>query len=38
MMVLRLSTGWSSAAALESFGAAWLGDLANPLLAGLFFS
>ncbi len=36
--MLRLPTGWGSVAALEFCGAAWLGDLADPLLAGLFFS
>ena len=38
MMVLRLLAGWGSVAAFQFFGAAWLGDLANPLLAGLLFA
>ncbi len=36
--MLRLPTGWGSVVAFQFFGAAWLGDLADPLLAGLFFS
>ncbi|SDD77377.1 calcium:proton antiporter [Belnapia rosea] len=37
-MVLRLVAGWGSVGAFQLFGGGWLGDLSDPLMAGLLFA